>query len=244
MKLSFVIPAHNEEEHIGQCLRSILDELARANFEAEILVINNASIDRTREIAERLPNVRVVDEPRKGLTRARERGLREAKGDLLAYLDADTRIHPNWIPILQKEFSERKNIVCLSGPFRYYDLTGMKKYTAEAFWSIFAPLTYRMVGYMVLGANFVAKRDALIKMGGFDTNIEFYGEDTNIAWRLSRLGKVVFRMDFFIYGSGRRIKDEGLLKTFGVYAINFLWGVFFHKPFTRSHKDVREKSHA
>lgn len=239
MKLSFVIPAHNEATNIGRCLNSIIEELKRTNTEAEIIVVNNASTDNTRAVAERFQNVKVADEPHRGLTWARERGLEEARGDLVAYLDADTKIHPKWLTILEQEFSEKKDIVCLSGPFRYYDLSGFKKFVAELFWRVFAPLTYRLVGYMVLGANFVAKREALITMGGFDTKIEFYGEDTNIAWRLSRLGKVVFRMDFFIYGSGRRIVDEGLIKTFSVYAINFLWGVLFHKPFTGGHKDIR-----
>ncbi len=238
--LSFVVPAHNEEKQIGACLESIREVLQRAgDYPTEVIVINNASTDRTKEVAKRVKGVRVVDEPKKGLTRARERGFEEARGELIVYLDADTRLHPQWLQVLEREFSNRRDIVCLSGPFRYYDLPKGKKVFAELFWWACAPLAYRLVGYMVLGANFVVRREALVRIGGFDQGIEFYGEDTDIARRLSKVGKVAFRMDFFILGSGRRLLKEGLLSAFVRYGINFIWGVVTHKPFTKTHADIR-----
>jgi glycosyltransferase involved in cell wall biosynthesis len=238
--LSFVIPAHNEAQRIEACLRSIEEILPRAGAcPTEIIVVNNASTDRTREAAKRVKGVRVVDEPVKGLTRARARGLTEARGELVAYLDADTRLHPRWFEVLEREFSRERGIVCLSGPFRYYDLPPFKNLVAQFFWWASAPLMYWLVGYMVLGANFVARREALLRVGGFDTSIEFYGEDTDIARRLSEVGKVTFRMDFFILGSGRRLLKEGLLRTFARYAVNFIWGVVAKKPFTKTHTDIR-----
>jgi glycosyltransferase involved in cell wall biosynthesis len=239
MKLSFVIPAHNEAQYIGQCLDSILKTLRENHEEAEVLVINNASTDNTKDIAARYPGVRVVDEPEKGLTKARQKGLRAARGELLAYIDADTQVPPAWLGILKREFSRRKDLVCLSGPYKYYDLPKFQKFLAEFGWKIFAPPTYHAVGYMVLGGNFVAKKDALIKAGGFDANIKFYGEDTDIARRLSAVGKVLFLMEFFIYTSGRRLKGQGLFKIYITYAMNFLWQVIFHRTFTHEYKDIR-----
>jgi glycosyltransferase involved in cell wall biosynthesis len=75
MKLSFVIPAHNEEETIGQCLLSIMRELERGSYNIEVIVVNNASTDATGEIARRYPGVVVVDEPKKGLERVMGSGL-------------------------------------------------------------------------------------------------------------------------------------------------------------------------
>ena len=124
-------------------------------------------------------------------------------------------------------------------PYRYYDLAGLQKFFAELMWWLVAPLTYRLVGYMVLGGNFVARGTALEKMGGFDTRIRFYGEDTNIAWRLARLGRVMWRMDFFVQTSGRRLIEDGLLRSYWVYATNYLWGALFHRPFTNDYRDVR-----
>ncbi len=239
MRVSFVIPAHNEEKYIGECIESILETRKGWEQETEIIIVDNASTDRTREIAEKYPGVRVIYEPNKGLTKARQRGLREATGNLVAYIDADSRVPSAWLRFALAEFSRRPRMVCLSGPFRYHDLPWFDKLLAEAGWYLFAPITYRLVGYMVLGANFIAKKEALIDIGGFDTTIDFYGEDTNIARRLSKIGKVVFKMNFFIYGSGRRLQDAGILKTFIQYGLNFIWEVLFHKPFTRKYKDVR-----
>ncbi len=238
MKLSFVIPAHNEERYLGHCLESILREAGKQDWAYEVLVVDNASSDGTRALAESFPGVRVVSEPVKGLTRARARGLREAKGDILAYIDADSRLSENWFRILEEAFRD-PDLVCLSGPYRYYDLDRERRYLAELGWWLSAPLTYRLVGYMVLGGNFAAKREALERMGGFDVNIRFYGEDTNIAWRLHRFGKVLFRMDFFVWSSGRRLRREGILRSYSKYGLNFLWGVLFHKPLTKKYQDVR-----
>lgn len=237
MRISFVIPAHNEENYVGNCISSIQKELGRSSREAEIIVINNASTDRTAEVAKKYKNVRVVNEPAKGLVHARQKGLKEAGGDLLAYLDADCVLNAGWIDIVFAKF-KNPSIVALSGPRRYYDMPAFKKFLADYGWW-FAPVIYRLVGYMLLGGNFVARRDTLEKMGGFDTKIKFYGEDTDIARRLSEFGKVVFRMDFFVYSSGRRLMKEGVLKTYWVYAINFIWEVIFRKPFTEHYQDVR-----
>jgi|ERR1035437_409932 glycosyltransferase involved in cell wall biosynthesis len=243
MKISLIIPAHNEEKYIGACLEHAIKN-SHGIFH-EILVIDNASTDKTAEIAGKFSGVRVVREDRKGLTRARERGLREATGELLAYIDADTRLPEGWIDTLLKTYAKKENkenLVCLSGPYTYYDAPLHKKMILNGTWWLSAPLTYRMVGYMVLGGNFVAKKSALEAMGGFDESIEFYGEDTDIARRLSKYGKVMFRMDFSIPTSSRRFNAEGLFKTNIIYGLNYAWQVFFHKPLHKKYNDIRPKS--
>lgn len=240
MKISVVIPAYNEEHYIGVCLDYIIRN-AKGSLH-EIIVIDNASTDRTREIASSKPGVKVVTEKIKGLTRARQRGLEEATGDLIAYLDADTRLPENWLDKARWTFANDPEVVSLSGPYRYYDGKRWKNTLMHGLWYITAPLTFRTVGYMVLGGNFIAKRKALTDMGGFDKNIDFYGEDTDIARRLSPFGKVIFRMDFFIYSSSRRLNEEGFIKTNVVYALNFIWQVIFHRPFSSSYRDIRTVS--
>ena len=49
-QLSFVIPAYNEEALVGQCIESVLKEIARSGVDTEVVVVNNASVDRTGEI--------------------------------------------------------------------------------------------------------------------------------------------------------------------------------------------------
>jgi len=88
-KISVVIPALNEEKSIGRVIDSIpVDVLRRMGFDVEILVVDGASEDRTREIAVR-KGARVVVEPRRGYGRAYMTGFRYASGDIVVTGDAD-----------------------------------------------------------------------------------------------------------------------------------------------------------
>lgn len=237
MTISVVIPAHNEEKYIGKCLES-LQQMDLAGVK-EIVVVDNASTDRTAEIASKFPKVKVVYEAQKGLTCARQKGLETATGEILAYIDSDSRVPKQWLQIIQKHYQADPNLVCLSGPANYYDLSGLRLLFARATWILIAlPISF-ILGYTVWGGNFAAKRTALQAIGGFDKNIEFYGEDMDIAVRLHRIGKVKFVNEFFVWTSGRRIVEEGILRTGVTYGLNYLWEVVFHRPFTKTHKDLR-----
>ena len=235
--ISIVIPAYNEEKYIGPCLESCVRHKP-ANV-CEIIVIDNASTDRTAHVAAGFAGVRVVHEPRKGLTSARARGLKEAKGDLLAFIDADTRIPHGWFDRINREFQRNAKLVCLSGPYDYFDLGAVKRGCVHMWWSMLAMPMYYATRYMVVGGNFVAKRAALHSIGGFDTSIAFYGEDTNIARRLHSAGKVKFSRRFRIHTSARRFESEGLFKIAAVYAANFFSEAILHKPVTKSYRDIR-----
>jgi GT2 family glycosyltransferase len=85
----------------------------------------------------------------------------------------------------------------------------------------------------------VIRRDALRAMGGYNVAIEFYGEDTDAAFRLHRLGKVVFTLRLPIYASGRRLAAEGVLTMGMKYSLNYLWVILFRKPFSKGYRDIR-----
>ncbi|MCF3939994.1 glycosyltransferase family 2 protein [Gordonia tangerina] len=94
--LSVVVPAYNEEESIAECLGRLV---AQPEI-TEIVVVDNNSTDRSRQIVDSLAlehtRIHVVTEPRQGLVFARNRGLDAATGDLIARIDADTRVGPTW----------------------------------------------------------------------------------------------------------------------------------------------------
>lgn len=238
LKISLIIPAYNEEKYIGECLDYFIKNSDNKFF--EIIVIDNKSTDKTGEIARNYKNVKVIYEERKGLTRARQRGFEESQGDILAYIDADTRMPKGWAQIIIDEFEKNNNLACLSGPGFYYDISKKSEFFVKIlYWYMMAMPVYWIVGYMIMGANFAIRKDVLKQIGGFDTSIEFYGEDTNIARRTHTLGKVKFNPKFFIYFSGRRLKNQGLYKTAFIYIVNYLSEVFYHKPITKKYKDFR-----
>ena len=244
MKLSFVIPAYNEETCIGDCIESIAREIEGSPRDVEIIVVNNASTDATRSIALSHSLVRVVDEPQKGIVRARRAGYLAAKGDLIANVDADNMIPPGWVEKVFEEFSGNDKMVALSGPLVYYDLSRTAKLQVLLFYYI-GYLTYLVnhfvlkKGGMLQGGNFVVKREAIEAIGGYDTSIDFYGEDTDVARRLQKCGYVKFTFGLKMLSSGRRLANEGSVMTGLRYGVNYLWILFFGKPFTKSATDIR-----
>lgn len=238
MKLSVVVPAYNEEKYIGACLEELITTAGKDIY--EIIVVDNASTDRTAAVAKKYKGVKVVSEKRKGLTRARQAGLMAAKGDLIAYIDADTQVKPGWFHKVIREFEKNPRLVCLSAPYNLYDVSKWKRVLVWSWWNLLAYPTYRLLmQYMVLGANFVAKRSVLLKIGGFDENVAFYGEDTNIARRLSKAGKVKFLRKSLVDSSARRLEAEGMVQMGLKYGFNFISEIIRHKPLTKEYKDHR-----
>lgn len=235
MDITLIICAHNEESVIGETV-DVARKYSRGKFK-EIIVVDNASVDRTAGVA-REHGARVVFEPEKGLPSARQCGFENSTGEYLAYIDADTLITPKWIDIVETTFAKRPDIVSLSGPRRYFGAVWYRVWLLNAMWYV-SPLGYYVVGYMILGGNFVVKRAALEKIGGFDRSIKFYGEDTDLARRLSKVGKTLFKMNFYAYASARRFESEGMWKVNIRYVFNYLWPVLFHRPYTKEYQDVR-----
>ena len=95
------------------------------------------------------------------------------------------------------------------------------------------------VGSVVQGGNFVFRREAWVRAGGFNRDIKFYGEDTDVAVRLARQGKVKFTHRLKMLTSGRRLAEEGIIRTGLTYTLNFFWVTFAGKPATHEHTDVR-----
>jgi len=246
IKLSIVIPAYNEEARIGGCLNSILAEMNGKNYDMEIVVVNNASTDKTKEIIASFPQVKLVDEPNKGLVKARRAGFLASRGDLVANIDADTRMTPGWLDKVFEEFSKNKKLVALSGPFIYYDLSKKARAAVRTFYyaGFLSYLVNRYllgVGSMLQGGNFVVKRTALEAVGGFNSDFDFWGEDTDLACRLLKVGGVKFTFALPIYASGRRLEREGVAKTGWKDALNYFSTTFFKKPYDSVKKDFKYK---
>ncbi len=249
MKISFVVPAYNEETLLPASLAAILQEISRASYrlgeDAEIVVVNNASTDRTREVAEKVRGVVVVDEPRKGLVQARWTGFEASTGELIANIDADTIIPAGWLDEVIRQFERRQSLVALSGPYKYYGVPTRVNVVVGAYYRL-AFLMYLMnrfvlnAGSMLQGGNFVVNRAAMLAIGSPNSRFSFYGEDTDLARRLSKVGGVKFTFRLPAASSGRRLAGEGVF-TIGLrYSMNFFWATFCKRPFTEAWQDIRE----
>ncbi|MFA5023172.1 MAG: glycosyltransferase family 2 protein [Candidatus Paceibacterota bacterium] len=253
MKLSIVIPAYNEEAGIAECLKNTLPLLSTdlkgsprpVGQEIEIIVVNNASTDRTGEIARSFAEVKVVDEPNKGLVRARHSGFINSTGDLIANVDADSRIPAGWIERIFNEFEKKPNLVALSGPYIYYDLPGWFNWASKIYYALGLAATYFNLnkarrGAMLQGGNFILRRTALEKIGGYRfEKFDFYGEETDVAMRICEVGPIKFTFKLPMITSGRRMSKEGILRVATRYAVNYFWTILFGRPYTKQNIDIR-----
>lgn len=115
MKISIVIPCHNEEKAIRACVESCLEQTRKAD---QILVINDGSTDRSGEIlAEFGDKIQVLSIPKAtgNKSRAQERGLPLVSGDIFIATDGDTILHKNLVAEMEKNFLEDSSVVAVGG---------------------------------------------------------------------------------------------------------------------------------
>lgn len=222
-KVSVVIPAYNEEKYIENTLKAVL---AQDYSDFEVIVVNNASSDKTREILSRFsdPKIKIVDEPRKGLLFAREAGRKKSTGEIIAQLDADCLPRKNWISNGVK-LIEDKNVVGASGPYIFYDynkiLVALTLFGQVFFYfvNLFSQITKK--GAVLIGGSSFVKSYVLEKIGGYNTNIDFWGEDSDTAKRVAQHGWIKYSWKISLQTSARRFKKEGFLKLIYLYFKNF-----------------------
>lgn len=241
---SIIIPAYNEEKYIGRCLKSILSQEWLP--ECEIIVVDNKSSDKTAEIVRKnFSQVKLVFEPKKRVAIARNRGAKEARGEILIFIDADVIAPKDHFKKILAEFKKDQRLIALSGPYFFSDGSLYTRFITFLFYQVLVyPAEYffnRLLnfGSGSIGGNFAVYKSFFEKVRGFNEGYPFYGDDTDLPLRLRKFGKVRFFSDLKVESSARRLEKEGALRTCLRYAINVVWPHFFGRPFTKDYIDVR-----
>lgn len=240
MKVSIVIPALNEEKYIGKTLEAVTN-LDYPDY--EVLVVDNGSTDKTGEIVRSFPGAQLIQIPERGITKAREAGRRVATGEIIAQLDADSTPPKDWITKGTSYF-KNPNTVAISGPYLYEGGPWWFKSVAFIVQVIFYPTTNILMrilrsGAVLIGSNVFVRASTLEAIGGYDTSIAFYGEDSDTARKVSKLGRVRYIPRLYIYSSARRFEKEGILKTFYLYIVNFVSVMAKGAPATEEYENHR-----
>jgi glycosyltransferase involved in cell wall biosynthesis len=222
MKISVIIPALNEEARIGTAIEALLTQTQPP---AEIIVVDNGCTDGTSAAASRFP-VKVVREERKGTMWACERGRRAASGDIIVRMDADCMPEKDWLANGTTHFINAENVIMVSGPYDYAD--GSRFFRKSAlltqrylFGPVHALLQLFKAGGVSMGGNTFIRSSTLEKAGGFNTDIEFYGDDTELPKRLARFGRIIFDRRLVMKTSARRFQEEGVFRLQMRYIFHF-----------------------
>ncbi len=190
--LSVVIPARDEEAHLPRALASC----AAQSVPLEIVVVNNASRDRTAAIASSVPGVRLVHEPIVGRARAKNAGARAAGGAVLLFLDADSLMAP--------DLAERILARYASGE-RAADVRIVADSPDVLDRAFFALVDLKRL-FRIRAQMFYCERAAFLAAGGFDSSLEL-AEDKDLLDRLRRSGvRVAHLGESYIATSPRRLR--------------------------------------
>jgi glycosyltransferase involved in cell wall biosynthesis len=191
MSLSVVIPARNEEKLLGACLEALGDQWDPVN---EIIVVDNNSTDRTVSVAQSHAGVRVVAEPRRGITYARNTGFDAATAALIARIDADTIVTPGWAGAIRRAFATAPEPGGLAGPAGFTRLSYGDRVVGQAAYGLFRAVHEVMIGTgpVMYGHNMALSRAAWARIRDLVTTGDgAISEDLDVTFALRHTGQTI-----------------------------------------------------
>jgi glycosyltransferase involved in cell wall biosynthesis len=183
MRLSVAIPVLDEEQLIGDCLEALHQQSETVD---EIIVVDNGCTDGTVDIA-RAAGVTVVEEPRRGVTYARNAGFAAATGDILARIDADTLAIPGWAAAIRRAFAGDPDLAGLAGPAGLTRLSRGDRIVGRTAYEAFRIVHQLTIGEgpLMYGHNMALRRSAWQRIRDLvTTGDDRISEDVDIALAL------------------------------------------------------------
>lgn len=187
--VSIVIPAYNEEAFIERVLLCVESQNVVLEHPElfEVIVVDNGSADRTVELAEEYAKVTV--EEQRGVFYARHRGIMEANGELIVFLDADMVVPPNFLNLLLRHF-HNEEIVAVGGGFLL--IGGKLRNILPVYNNQLNSLVTKNFNLGVMAF----RKEAYYRMGGFDFSLSQFTRsaerETSVMGDFKSVGKVVW----------------------------------------------------
>lgn len=228
--LTVAICTKDRTENLARCLKSLLKLQTPASEDSlrfEILVVDNdPSDERTKELVTSLPEVQYIREPKPGLDFARNRAMQEATGKLLAFIDDDVVVDCKWLDGLMEAWAENPDAGAFTGQVLPYELATKAQILFErrgGFRRGFEKIRYGhtmpgdslalypcATGIFGVGCNMAFCREILLKIGGFDEALDTGsplpgGGDHDIFYRVIRAGyPLVYEPQYLVFHQHRR----------------------------------------
>jgi glycosyltransferase involved in cell wall biosynthesis len=209
-KISVVVPVYNSEETLSACLNA-LENISYPNY--EIIVVDDASTDRSATIATRY-NCRLLQNTRnRGVAYSRNRGAQAATGKVVAFIDSDVVVTPTGLTYACEQINEN-GAGAVAGLFSeqppFHNLCSRYK----NLWVRFTHLDDQNQPVVLFGSGCLIDRELLLQIGGFDENYRKPNiEDTEIGSRIYGKGKNIVLLPEFPLQHQKRYDLWTLLKT-------------------------------
>lgn len=212
--ISIIVSTRDRPDRLEQCVESLARAARPRDHEVEIVVVDNGRGEGAREVCRTAQQqgapVRLVQEPQPGLSHARNRGVRESRGEVVAFTDDDCLVAPDWLVVLEREFADPGLGVC-GGRVELHDPLDLP----IAIYVERERATVIHFGQIFLGCNMAARRAALERTGPFDPLLgagspTLSAEDTDFLYRSVLSGtRVLYVPDLVVrHAHGRRGANE------------------------------------
>jgi glycosyltransferase involved in cell wall biosynthesis len=214
--VSVIVPAYNAEGTIDDCLRSLRDQSYPAE-KLEVRVVDNGSTDGTAEVlARHAGRVVLLHERRRGPAAARNAGLRGARGEVIAFTDADCVTDPGWLghlvaPLRDSRVGIAGGTILARRPANEVERFGEEIHDHRQAIEVFDPP-------YAITMNWASRREVLETAGGFDEHFRRC-EDVDLSYRLIQAGyTLAFAPEAVVYHHNERhlrgLFEEGFLHGF------------------------------
>jgi glycosyltransferase involved in cell wall biosynthesis len=226
MRVSVVIPTLNEENYILECLKSIENQSIKP---FEIIVSDGNSEDRTIEIVKNFSRkckipIRIVISKKRAASIQRQRGAEIARGDIIAFIDADSTAERDWIKKILEGFEDSRVVgvygkAIASDPYR----------SLSEFLNLYMALT-SYIFPSPSGMNIAVRRDVFRKEN-FDERFVTC-EEIDLFRRLKTHGRIKF-INSTVFTSSRRIKKWGFMRFLIFHTLNTVRYNIAKQPFSK-----------
>jgi glycosyltransferase involved in cell wall biosynthesis len=239
---SVIIPTYREEKILDSILRLYTQEL-RDKYNFELIVSDGGSKDSTLDIAQKYADkvITHTEERRQTIGEGRNKGAEAAEGEILIFINADT--YPadftSFFKAAEEFAATGEDQIALA--CRCRGIPEEEKTIDKVFYGIHNPIikfgTMIGLGYG-RGECQVIKKEAFNLVGGYDETVHA-GEDFDLYGRLTKIGRIKYEPEIFVYESTRRFRKFGYLRVLSLWAINALTVKFKGKSMSDDWEAVR-----
>jgi glycosyltransferase involved in cell wall biosynthesis len=239
--ISIIVPALNEEKLLERMLRQFTPALVSA-YDLQLVVSDGGSTDRTLEIARRHAHKVVENTQRikQTISLGRNEGARNADGDILVFLNADTLVKDldRFFPRMLEELRAPGVVAVTCSVAVYPEEESAIDRRYHGFYNWFFYMMNRVGMAMGRGECHVMTAEIFRRVHGYADRIAA-GEDYDMFRRIVKLGRVTFVRDVVVYESPRRYRKYGYFTVSASWFMNFLAVFFLRRSILSEWKPVR-----